>query len=66
MLGDHKVDFIGLGPDVLATPDVPQYPEMVRTAAAKLGWDISRYEVWRIRTEFPAYLSTVRMKWELP
>ncbi len=66
MMGDYKVDFLGLGSDVLATPDVPQYPEMVGTAAAKLGWDISRHEVWRIRTEFPAYLSTVRMKWELP
>jgi len=66
LLGDYKVEFLGKGPDVLATPDVPQYPEMVKAAAAKLDWDISQHEVWRIRIGFPFYQATVRMKWELP
>jgi hypothetical protein len=66
LLGDHRAEFLGKGPDVLASADVPQYPEMVNAAAAKLGWDVSQHEVWRIRIEFPFYQSTVRMKWELP
>ena len=66
LLGNHHVDYLGAGPDVLATPDVPQYPDMVHASAKKLGWDISDYDVWRIRVEYPAYQSTVRMKWQLP
>jgi hypothetical protein len=66
LLGDHHVEFLGKGPDVLASPDVPQYPEMVKASADKLGWDISEHEVWRIRIEYPFYQATVRMKWELP
>jgi hypothetical protein len=66
VLGNHRIEFLGKGPEVLATPDVPNYPEMARAAGAKLGWDLSEHEVWRIRIEYPVYQATVRMKWELP
>ncbi len=66
VLGDHRVEFLGTGPDVLATPDLPDYPELLRATAARLGWDIESHEAWRIRLEFPIYQATVRMKWTLP
>jgi hypothetical protein len=66
VLGDHKVEFLGTGPDALATPDLPDYPDLLRATAAKLGWDIESHEAWRIRLEFPIYQATVRMRWTLP
>jgi hypothetical protein len=66
LLGNYRVDFLGTGPEVLAISDVPQYPEMADAIGKKLGWDLSEYEVWRIRIEYPTYQATVRMKWELP
>jgi hypothetical protein len=66
LLGDHRVELLGKGPEALASADVPQYPDMIQAAADKLGWDVSQHEVWRIRIEYPFYQATVRMKWELP
>jgi hypothetical protein len=66
LLGDYRAQYLGKGVDVLATPDVPQYPEMVQASADKLGWDVSQHEAWRIKIEYPFYQATVRMKWELP
>jgi len=66
ILGDHQIEYLGEGPDVLATRDVPDYPELMRAVAARLGWDIEGYEAWRLRLEFPVYQSTVRMRWTLP
>lgn len=63
LLGDYRVEMLGKGPDVLATPEVPDYPALIRSAAGRLGWDVEGYEVWRLRVEFPVYQATVRVNW---
>ncbi len=58
LMGDHKIEFLGKGADVLATPEMPRYPEMATAIAQKLGWNINTFEVWRVRLEYPVYQST--------
>lgn len=50
--------YLGRGPDVMHSPDVPRYPEMVRYAMDKRGWDAARFDVWRCRVEYPVLPST--------
>ncbi len=54
---------LGSGPDALATPDVPNYPTMVRSATETFGWDIDDFNAFRIRIEFPIYQTSVRLRW---
>ncbi len=64
LIGNFTPERLGTGPDALANPSVPDYPEMVRAAAKRLDWNVEDFEAWRIRIEFPTYSATVRMRWE--
>lgn len=61
--GNGVLERLGLGAAALAGPDVPSYPEIIEAAAKHVGRDISKYEVWRLRVEFPLYRSTLRLVW---
>ncbi len=63
VLGDHRITYLGEGPDALGTPDVPNYPELLHAAAAKLGRDVRRFKAWRLRLEYPVYQSTIHTQW---
>jgi hypothetical protein len=63
VVGDYQLEFLGKGPGVLATPDLPAYPDLARDVAAELGHDIENFEVWRAKLEFPVYRSTSRIYW---
>jgi hypothetical protein len=62
----ETVAHLGRGPDVLSTPDVPRYVEMVRYALDRAGWDPSRFDIYRCRVEYPIMPSTVALSWDLP
>ena len=62
----ESVVYLGKGPSVLHTLDLPRYAEMVRYAFARLGWDGERFDVYRCRVAFPVMPSTVAMRFELP
>ncbi len=64
VLGEHRVEFLGKGPAVLATPDVPDYTDLMHAAARKFGCDVDNFEAWRLRLEFPFYQSDVRITWQ--
>jgi hypothetical protein len=64
--GNYRLEKLGIGPGALSTTDVPRYPEMVRAAAEKLGWDVNSFQAWRVRIEYPIYNSSIRIKWVLP
>ncbi|MFT3785886.1 MAG: hypothetical protein QM770_06950 [Tepidisphaeraceae bacterium] len=61
--GSYSLEMIGRGPNALATPDVPHYPDMLAAAGEKLGWPVHEFEAWRLRIEFPIYQSTIRIEW---
>ncbi len=54
---------IGRGIEALDTPDVPRYPEMVRYAMERVGWeDADRYRVFRLRIEYPVLYSLAKIE----
>ena len=63
---DESVIYLGKGPSVLHTPDVPKYPEMARYVFDKLGWDGERFDVYRCRIEYPVVPSSVELRFDLP
>jgi hypothetical protein len=64
--GKFKPERLGLGPDLLATPEIPHYRDLLRAVADKLNWDIEGFDAWRIRAEFPIYQSNLTMSWPAP
>ena len=62
----ESVTYLGKGPSVLYTADVPRYPELANYAFERLGWDGERFDVYRCRVEYPVLPSTVAMVFDLP
>lgn len=62
--GKYQPQFLGRGPACLSTPEIPHSQEMLSAIAARLKWDISDYDAWRIRVEFPITQSTVTIAWQ--
>lgn len=59
-------EYLGMGPSVVHTPEVPRYVEMARTVFDRLGWDGERFEVYRCRVAYPIMPATVVMRFALP
>lgn len=62
----ESVIYLGKGPGVLESPDVPRYAEMVRYALGQAGWDPEHFDVYRCRIEYPVMPSSVVVHFELP
>lgn len=58
--------YLGKGPSVMHTPDVPRYAEMIQYAFDRLGWDEARFDVYRCRVEYPVMPSSVVVRFDLP
>ncbi len=58
--------YMGKGPSVLQTLDVPRYPEMAQYAFDRLGWDGDKFDVYRCRVEYPVMPSSVVVRFDLP
>lgn len=56
---------LGRGPSVLRTPDLPRYPDMVRYALEKTGWNADDYTAYRCRVEYPVMPSSVAVEFDL-
>lgn len=62
----ESVIYVGRGPDAVSTDDIPGYAEMLSAAFSRVGWDGSRFDVYRCRVEYPVVPSTVRVMFDLP
>jgi hypothetical protein len=62
----EQVEYLGNGPGVLRTRDVPQYEQMIRHVCAQVGWDADRLDVYRLRMQFPYVPSTITYEYPLP
>jgi hypothetical protein len=62
----ESVVYLGRGPSVLDTPEMPRHKEMVMAALGKVGWDAEKFDVYRCRVEFPVVPSTVGIEFDLP
>jgi hypothetical protein len=61
-----QVEYLGRGADALATSDVPQYPEILRYAFGKLGWETEACDMYRIRMEYPVLSTATVLSFEMP
>lgn len=61
-----QVEYLGRGADALETSDVPQYPEIMRFAFGKLGWDTEACEMYRARIEYPVLSTATVLSLEMP
>ena len=57
---------IGRGAGAVECAEIPRYPQMLKAAMAKVGWDPSMFDVYRCRVEYPVVPSTVRVLFDLP
>lgn len=62
----ESVQHLGKGLSGIRTADVPRYVEMVNYAFERLGWDPARFDVFRVRMEYPPVPTTVTMESPLP
>ena len=62
----ESIVYLGKGPSVLHTPEVPRYAEMVQYALDRSGWNASNFDVYRCRVEYPVMPSSVVVQFELP
>jgi hypothetical protein len=62
----ETVNYLGKGPSVLSTPDIPRYADMARHVFEQLGLDGDRFDVYRCRIEYPIMPSSVAIGFDLP
>jgi hypothetical protein len=62
----ESVVYLGKGPEVLFSPDVPRYTEMAQYALDRAGWDARQFDVYRCRVEFPVMPSSVMVRFDMP
>jgi hypothetical protein len=62
----ETLTYLGVGPSVLKTPDVPRYSEMAQFVFDRLGWDGEQFEVYRCRVEYPIMHSVIVVRFDLP
>ena len=61
-----QVEYLGRGADALETSDVPQYPDIMRFAFGKLGWDTEACDMYRARMEYPVLSTATVLSFEIP
>lgn len=55
----EEIVYLGKGADALATPHVPNYPEMFQYVLDRMGWDASKLHIFRLIMDYPIMPSTV-------
>ena len=62
----ERVEYLGSGPSVLRTPDVPRYDQMIQQVCGRLGWDPEMLDAYRVRMEYPYVPITMTYDYPLP
>jgi hypothetical protein len=55
-------EYLGSDLGLLETPDVPRYPEMVRSVLGELGWTETTFDIYRVRVHYPIMHSLVHLR----
>ncbi|MGD8451282.1 MAG: hypothetical protein PVJ57_05635 [Phycisphaerae bacterium] len=62
----ESVEHLGRGPEAARTADVPRYPEMLRYAIERAGWNRADFELYRLRLQYPPLPTTIMLRKPLP
>lgn len=61
----ERVETIGSGPPVVATPLVPNLPGMVSSVYERMGWDPKQFRGYRLTVRYPAMPSSIVIQHDL-
>lgn len=61
-----NVEYLGRGPTVIRTPDVPRYPQLVRHVCGLHNWNAEDFDVYRLVMSYPIVPSAVVISFEVP
>lgn len=61
-----QLTHLGRGLDVIFTPDVPRYVDLAQHVFDRLGWDEARFDVYRVRMEYPPMPTVLTIAHPLP
>lgn len=56
----ERIVSIGRADHIAGTPDDPGFPEMLGVCAERVGWDLSEFEGYRVRIQYPVLHTVVR------
>jgi hypothetical protein len=58
----ETVHYAGKASVSLRTPEIPRYNDMLRFVFDRMGWDPAKFDVYRVRMQYPIMPSYVRMR----
>ena len=64
--GSPQVKYLGRGPSVLHTADVPRYVKLGRYVFDRAGWNGDEFDIYRCRIEYPVLPSSAVIRFDLP
>ena len=62
----ETVERIGAGSAACFTPEIPRYPEMLRYALERVGWNGDEFGFYRLRMQYPPIHTTLMLSKPLP
>ncbi len=57
-----KVVHLGRADKATATPDFARFPQLLADAARKVDWDLSEFDLFRARIEYPVLSTVIRLQ----
>jgi hypothetical protein len=57
----ENATYLGTEIDALDSPDVPRYPEMMRSVLGELGWAGTTFDIYRCRVQYPIMHTLLHM-----
>ena len=62
----ERLEYLGMGPTVAATPENRQHVEMIQCVLDKTGWDGAEFDVFRMQMRYPPIPSNLCIRHGLP
>ena len=62
----ESIQSLGRGTARIRVPEMPRYPELVRSVIGRLGWRGESFRAYRCRVEYPIYGTQVSLAFEPP
>lgn len=62
----EQVEYLGKGSQVMHTPDVPDCPRLAQAVFSTMGWEESRFDVFRARVPYPVVPASYMLTYPLP
>jgi hypothetical protein len=62
----EKIMNLGPADRVSSSPEWQRYPEITRYIGERLKWDMSEFDVYRVRVQYPVFGSNVRVQFRMP